>query len=266
MRVCLNGAMLDEAAAHIAVDDRGFLLGDGVFETIAVRRGQPKRLVAHMLRLFEDARVIGLALPWDEAAVAMWVAQTALENQLSDAVVRATLTRGPAPRGLLPPAEAKPTLLITAAPMPEEPPSARVVIGAATRRNEHSPVSRIKSINYLDNILARREAQARSADDVILLNTQGRVAESTVANVFALIGGAIVTPPISEGALPGVMRADVLKLARGEETPMTVEMLKGASEVFLSNALGIRPVVSVDGALVGDGEPGLITQLMAARL
>jgi len=266
MRVCLNGTMLDETAAHITAHDRGFLLGDGVFETIAVRRGQPKRLVAHMLRLFADARVIGLTLPWDEAAIAMWTAQTALENQLNDAVVRVTLTRGPAPRGLLPPPEAKPTLLITAAAMPDEAPPARVVIGAVTRRNEHSPLSRIKSTNYLDSILARQEAQARGADDAVILNTQGRVAESTVANVFALIGGAILTPPITEGALPGVMRADVLKLARGEEAPMTVEMLKSAGEVFLSNALGIRPVIAIDGAPVGDGEPGLITQLLAARL
>lgn len=266
MRVCLNGTMLDETAAQIAITDRGVLLGDGVFETIAVRRGQPKRLVAHMLRLFADARVIGLTPPWDEASIAMWVGQTALENQLSDAVVRITLTRGPAPRGLLPPADAKPTLLITAAPMPDEAPPARVVIGTATRRNEQSPTSRIKSISYLDNILARQEAQTRGVDDAIVLNTQGRVAESTVANVFALIGGAILTPPVSEGALPGVMRADVLKLARGEEMPITVEMLKSSSEVFLSNALGIRPVISIDGIDVGDGEPGLITQLMAVRL
>lgn len=266
MRVCLNGKMIDEAEAHISPSDRGLLLGDGIFETIAIRRGQAKRLAAHLERLVESMAVIGLALPWPITSLATWIEQTAAANNLTEAVVRLSVTRGPAPRGLLPPSNTQPTLLITAAPMPEFTEQVRVVIATTTRRNEHSPLARIKSLNYLDNILARQEAAKHGADDAILLNTQGRVAESTVASVFALIGGAIVTPPINEGALPGVMRADVLKLAHGEEQPITIEALKSASEVFLSNALGIRAVIAINGEPVGDGEPGLITQLLAARL
>jgi len=167
---------------------------------------------------------------------------------------------------VLPPDDAKPTLLITTAAMPEPAEPARLVMATSTRRNEHSPTSRIKSTNYLDNIIARREAQARGADDALLLNTQGRIAEATAANIFALIGGGILTPPITEGALPGVMRADVIALARGEEAVITPEMLMSASEVFLSSALGIRPVIAIDDQAVGDGEAGLITQLLAARL
>jgi branched-chain amino acid aminotransferase len=266
MRVCLNGVLLDEAEAHIAPSDRGYLLGDGVFETIAVRRGQIKRLNAHLMRLGQDLKVIGLRTPWADTAIKSWIEKLLAENNLADAVVRITITRGVGPRGLLPPPDAKPTLLITTAPMPEAPEPARLIVTTCTRRNEHSPTSRIKNLNYLDNILARQEAQSREADDAVLLNTQGRVCETTVANIFALIGGGILTPPISEGALPGVMRADVMALGRGEEAPMTVEMLMTASEVFLSNALGIRPVIAIEGQSVGDGEPGLITQLLAARL
>jgi len=266
MRVCLNGAMIDAADARIAPDDRGLLLGDGIFETLAVRGGQARRLAAHLARLRAGAEIIGLALPWTDAALAGFIAAVAADNGLTDAAVRLTVTRGPGPRGLAPPAAAQPTLLIAAAPLPPPPDPARVVIAARTRRNEHSPLARIKSLNYLDNVIARQEAAARGGDDAVLLNSQGRVADSTVANVFALIGGGLVTPPVAEGALPGVMRADVLKLARGEEAPLTPEALAAASEVFLTNSLGIRPVVAVDGTPVGDGAPGLITQLLAARV
>jgi len=266
MRVCLNGTIIDEADAHIAPQDRGLLLGDGVFETLAVRRGEIKRLNAHLMRLAHDCKIIGLRTPWADTHIKAWIDKLVTENSLPDAVVRITITRGIGPRGVLPPDDAKPTLLITTAAMPEPAEPARLVMATSTRRNEHSPTSRIKSTNYLDNIIARREAQARGADDALLLNTQGRIAEATAANIFALIGGGILTPPITEGALPGVMRADVIALARGEEAVITPEMLMSASEVFLSSALGIRPVIAIDDQAVGDGEAGLITQLLAARL
>jgi branched-chain amino acid aminotransferase len=266
MRLCLNGKLMDEAEARLPASDRGFLLGDAVFETIAVKHGQARRLHAHLNRLRHDADVIGLKLPWPETTLMSLIERVARENELDDAAVRVTVSRGTGPRGLLPPEAPEPTLLITAAPAPDMSAPIRVIISDVTRRNEHAPTSRIKSTNYLDNIIARRDAAAKNADDAVILNTQGRVAETTIANVFALIDGGIVTPPVSEGALPGIMRAEALKLARGEERVMTVEMLKAASEVFVSNALGIRSVVAIDGVPVGDGEPGLITQLLAARL
>ncbi|MEQ9448782.1 MAG: aminotransferase class IV, partial [Rhodospirillaceae bacterium] len=133
-------------------------------------------------------------------------------------------------------------------------------------RNQLSPLAGIKSTNVLDSILAREEAAAAGADDALLLNTEGNVAEASAANVFALIDGGLVTPPVSDGALPGIMRGEVIRLARGEERTITVESLERASEIFLSNALGLRPVVSINGKPVGDGEVGLITQLLAARL
>ncbi len=181
-------------------------------------------------------------------------------------MVRVTLTRGPGTRGIAPPPNPSPTFVVTVAPLPPAAESARIIIAAVTRRNEHSPLARIKHLNYLDNILARREADAVGADDALLLNTAGRVAESTVANVFLLVDGFMLTPPIVDGALPGIMRAEAIKLARAEERSISVEMLRRASEVFLTNALGVRPVTHIDGHAVGDGEAGLITQLLATRL
>lgn len=256
MMVWLDGGLIAAEAARIAPSDRGFTLGDGLFETLAVHGGEMARLPAHLARLAAGARVLGLPVPpFDLPQVATALLQA---NGLSDAVLRLTLTRGTGPRGVLPPAQPSPTLLVTAAPMAAPAGPARLVVATVTRRNEHSPLSRIKSLNYLDNILARQEAQARGADDALLLNTQGRVAESTIANVFLVLEGALVTPPLSEGALPGVMRAEIL--ARGAaERPIAVDDLAAASEVFLTSSLGVRSVRKVAGR-------ALPSQAVAERL
>jgi branched-chain amino acid aminotransferase len=138
---------------------------------------------------------------------------------------------------------------------------ARVVIAREVRRNAHSPLARIKALSYLDNILARLEAQERGADDALLLNTEGRLAESTIANLFVVLAnGTIVTPPVTEGALPGVRRATLLAELGAEERPLPPEALDDAREAFLSNALSIRPLVAVDGRPIADGMPGGLTR------
>ncbi len=266
MIVSLNGMLTDASAARIDPADRGFTLGDGLFETIAVRRNAVRHLAAHLRRLREGAAVLGIPLPGDDQALAAQIGACITANNLKDAVVRVTLTRGVGARGIVPPANPVPTFLITAAPLPDTAGPANVIVAKVTRRNEHSPLARVKHLNYLDNILARREAQAAGADDAVLLNTAGNVAESTVANIFILVDGFMLTPPVADGALPGIMRAEAMKLARAEERTITPEMLMRAAEVFLTNALGVRPVTHIDGNAVGDGEPGLITQLLATRL
>jgi branched-chain amino acid aminotransferase len=150
--------------------------------------------------------------------------------------------------------------------MPDAAGPVKAIIAMTTRRNEHAVTSRIKSLSYLDNVIARREAAEYDADDALLMNTQGRLAESTIANIFLMINGALVTPPVSDGALPGVMRADLIARFRAEEHPLEVDDLSRAEEAFLTNALGIRPLIEVAGQPIGDGEPGLITQMLAARL
>ncbi|WP_024279397.1 aminodeoxychorismate lyase [Xanthobacter sp. 126] len=244
MKLFLGTGLVDEAEATVSPFDRGFTLGDGLFETLRVKGGRVQRIEAHLARLAAGAGVLGMPLPSLDLAEAL--AQTADANGLSDGVLRLTLTRGTGPRGVLPPAEPKPTLVITAAPLSPPLPAARLVIAQGTRRNDRSPLAQVKSLNYLDGILARQEASRRGADDAILLNTRDGVAETSIANLFVVIDGVLVTPPLSEGVLPGVMRAEVIA-AGARERPLTVEDLASAEEILLTSALGIRSVASLEG-------------------
>lgn len=266
MKISINGVLTEPAAARIDPTDRGFTLGDGVFETIAVRRNAVRHLSAHLARFRTGAELLGIPLPGDDQHIADMISEVITANALTECVVRMMLTRGPGVRGLVTPPNPTPTLVIGVAPLPPPAEPAKVVIARTTRRNEHSPLSRIKHTNYLDNILARREAEAVGADDALLLNTAGNVAESSVANIFVLVDGFMLTPPVDDGALPGIMRGEAIKLTKAEERTVTVEMLMRSSEVFLTNALGVRPITHIDGTPVGDGEAGLITQLLATRL
>lgn len=258
MKVWFNGELHDSDVTCISPMDRGFLLGDGLFETMAVRAGRVRRLDAHMARLAHGAEVIGLDLPaLDLPAV---FAETLQANGLEEAVLRLTVTRGAGPRGILPPAETRPSVLVSAAPLPPPTAPARCIVASVTRRNEHSPLARVKSLAYLDNILARREAAARGADEAILLNTAGRVAEASIANLFVVQGGRLATPPLEEGVLAGTMRAAVLALG-GEERALEISDLIAAEEVFLTSSLGIRPVAAIGERLFGAGP---VTKRIAA--
>ena len=260
----LNGTLLDPSLARIDPTDRGFTLGDGVFETIAVRAGIPRFLDRHLARLRDGAGVLGIGVPYGDDEIAAAITALLSARGLTGAALRITLSHGPGPRGLAPPDPARPTLMIAAAPLPPPPAPARAVIARTTCRNEHSPLSRIKSLNYLDNILARREAAERGGDEAILLNTQGRVAEASIANLFAVIAGVAVTPPVAEGVLPGIRRQTILALGMAVERPLTVADLSGAEEIFLTSSLAIRPVAALDGVPVGDSAPGPITRAIIA--
>jgi branched-chain amino acid aminotransferase len=257
MKLWLNGTLMDAAAARIDPADRGFTLGDGLFETIRVADGEPVFCTAHFARLREGTAVLGIPLPWDDAELAAAIRQVLAENVLADAAIRLTVTRGPAARGVLPAGAASQTVLITASPIPPPLPPARAIICTITCRNESSPLSRIKSLNYLDSILARQEAATRRADEAILRNTAGRVAEASAANLFLLRAGSIFTPPVAEGALPGIMRAALIARHGVIETPLTVAELHDAEALFLSNALGLRAVASLDGTLFDLDHPVL---------
>jgi len=257
VKVYLNGDMAAADGALVRADDRGLTLGDGLFETLRVRGGDVLRRDAHLARLRAGMGVLSLDGAPGDADLARALDETAAANEIQDGVLRLTLTRGPGRRGVLPPDDPRPTVLITAAALPgADPAPQRAVIARVTRRNEHSPLSQCKCLNYLDNILARQEAETGGADEALLLNTAGRLAEASAANLFLVLDGALVTPPLADGALPGVMRADVIAQAGGRERSLAPDDLGRASEAFLTNSLGIRPLVSVDGAPIGAGEPG----------
>lgn len=266
MKISINGEMFDPGAARIDPNDRGFTLGDGIYETIAIRKSVPRRLPSHMARLRSGAESLSIPMENSDAQIEDMVAATIKACDVVDGSARLTLTRGAAARGIAAPSAPTPTMVITAMSASAQREDVRVIVSSATRRNEHSPLSAIKSLNALDSIVARTEAQAAGADDALLLNTLGNVAESTAANIFLLVDGGLITPPIEDGALPGIMRGEVIRLARAEEKTVTLDILMRASEAFLSNALGLRPIVSIDGHAVGDGDAGLITQMLAARL
>lgn len=244
MKLFLGTALVEEAEATVSPFDRGFTLGDGLFETLRVKAGTVLRVEAHLARLAAGADLLGMPLPAIDLAMAL--RQTAEANGLSEGVLRLTVTRGTGPRGVLPPAEPKPTLVITAAPLAPPLPPARLVIARNTRRNDRSPLAQVKSLNYLDGILARQEAARRGADDAVLLNTRDGVAETSIANLFAIIDGALVTPPRSEGVLPGVMRAAVIA-AGAQDRPLSMDDLASAEEILLTSALGIRSVATLEG-------------------
>ena len=256
--VWLNGGLHAAAEACIAPDDRGLLLADGVFETIRLRDAVPCHLPAHLERLHIGAAVLGIAVPHSDAALATALSATAAANHLADGILRLTLTRGRGPRGLSPPSDPRPTVLIAASPTPASLPPARLVVATRTRRNAHSPLSRIKSLGYGDNILARMEAVERGADEALLLNTDGELACATIANVLVHKDGDWLTPPVSDGALPGTARARLLRAGLISEASIDTILLSSLPAIVLCNNLGLRETTSLDGHALPTVEIGLL--------
>lgn len=265
-----DGRLTGEAEAHIPIADRGFLLGDGLFETMAVHRGRVFDLDAHLKRLASGLELLNLRgavdLAWLRAEITRYLGAA----KTGPAVLRLTVTRGTGPRGLLPPPLPRPTLLMTLSPVPvkrDEPLSLHV--SALTRRNEFSPLARIKALPYLDNLLALQEARAHGADEALLLNSRGNIACSSIANIFIVREGRLETPPVSAGALPGTMRALVLALANAlrltpVERVLDVDDLAAADEVFLTNSISrIAPVRHCGGKPLGRGAGGTVERLRA---
>jgi len=261
MIIWLNGELVDEKRAVLSPADRGLLLADGLFETL---RAAPHGLIdlpRHVKRLELGADYFGIPLQYSQAQFDAACRAVLEVNGLAHqaASLRITLTRGPGPRGLAPPSEPKPTVIVSAnAAM--KPPSALSVITATPRRNEKSPTSRFKTLAYTDNVLAKREAQIAGADDAFLLNGQDRYACASAANLWIVRNATVTTPPVSEGALPGIVREQLIGLApdfnnQVVEAPITRLELEAADEIFMTNSLiGICAVRSVDGRKVANGK------------
>ncbi|WP_297495127.1 aminotransferase class IV [Acidocella sp.] len=253
----LNGALLPAHTARIDPADRGFTLGDGLFETMAAQNGTVPELARHFARLTAGAVLLRLHVPLTLDALEAACRDLLAANATPNAALRLTLTRGPAPRGLLPPAQANNTLLITTAPLP---PGGKLrLITARIRRDETSPLSAVKTLNYLPGILARIEAAEQGADDALLLNRQGFVAETSGANIFVRLGGLWFTPPVEDGALPGIRRAKLLEASRVREAPLAPIQLRHAEAILVGNALTLRPVIALDWHPIPEGDPAALS-------
>lgn len=244
--VWLNGVLCAPDVARISPADRGFTLGDGLFETMRAVGGQVLHLPRHMARLAAGGEVLGLGVP--EPAVVQHAATELLAAcGLDNAVLRLSVARGEGPRGLLPPAHATPTVLLTATAGVFSLGHVHVVTSRLIRRDEASPLSTLKSLNYLPGILARQEAERRGVQDALLLNTHGRVAESTISNLLVATDAGVLTPPVSEGALAGIARQILLERHLVREAPLSPADLPGARGVWLVNSLSLRVVRALDG-------------------
>ena len=254
MTVWLNGRCVPSDQAQIAPDDRGFLLGDGVFETLLAVNGKIIDGETHLVRLHQGTDLLELGLPYTDDTLLEAMAVLLADNELRHgrASIRLTVSRGSGPRGLLYPDSQTPTCLITAARAGPPLTSMRVITSDVVR-NEHSPLTAIKSLNYLDNILARRQAQKAGADEALMRNTQGRIACASAANIWAIVEDMFITPPTIEGALAGITRDRVCDILAQHniaftEAPISQDVITSASGLFLTNSLiGICPIQALDG-------------------
>ncbi len=276
MKVYIDGQLLDKNDAKISVFDHGLLYGDGVFEGIRFYAGNVFRLDEHIRRLYDSARAIALRIPIEPDAITLAVLETIRANGLRDGYVRLVVTRGMGDLGLNPRLCPEPTVIIIASGITlypkEKYENGLSIVTCATRRIPHGALSpMVKSLNYLNNIMAKLEALNAGAGEGLMLNEQGFVAECTGDNIFLVRDGCLRTPPISSGALAGVTRAVVFEIAAElgipiSEPDITRYDLFTADECFLTGtAAEVIPAVELDGRPIATGQPGPITRKIMER-
>lgn len=275
LKIWLDGKLVDEADAKVSVFDHGLLYGDGVFEGIRFYRGRVFRLEEHITRLFDSARAILLKLPWTNEDVCTAVRQTISANGLTDGYVRLVITRGAGGLGLSPYLCETPSMFVIASSItlyPEEYYTKGLsLVTCSTRRPTPGSLSpQVKSLNYLNNVMAKIEALKAGAMEGLMLNEQGFVAECTGDNVFMIKHGKITTPLVSDGGLDGITRGVIFELAEQLGIPMAEATLTRydlytSDECFLTGtAAEVIPVVAIDERPIGDGKVGETTLKMLA--
>jgi branched-chain amino acid aminotransferase len=274
-KIWLDGQLVDEAEAKVSVFDHGLLYGDGIFEGVRFYNGRIFRLVEHVDRLFLSARAILLKMPWTEQEVCDIVCDTIRANGLTDGYVRLVVTRGRGGLGLNPYLCEKPSMFCIAASIqlyPEECyANGLELITCATRRPSHATLSpQVKSLNYLNNIMAKIECVKAGVKEGLMLNEAGTVAECTGDTVFIVKNGVIVTPKISDGALDGITRGVIFDLCEKFDMDIIEDTITRydvytADEVFLTGtAAEVIPVVNVDDRPIGAGKPGEVYKKLLA--
>jgi branched-chain amino acid aminotransferase len=271
--VFIDGRFVEKSKAVVSVFDHGLLYGDGVFEGIRAYNGNVFLLVDHINRLYDSAKSIHLKMPMTRDEMTEAVLETMRRNQLRDAYIRLVVTRGKGDLGVDPALCKNPTTFIIAEPMasilgPKEPRAVKLMVSSYRRDAVDATSHEIKSLNYMNSILAKIEARSAGADDAILLDHRGFVSEATVTNVFVVKNGRISTPTSAAGVLHGITRDRVIRLCSDlgldvQERDVTPFELTTADEIFLVGTKSeILAVESLSGAKVGTGGPGPLTKML----
>src|SRR6266571_1996184 len=275
-KIYIDGKFYPEASAKVSVLDHGLLYGDGIFEGIRFYNGRVFRLEEHLARLWDSARSICLEIPMSMREMTDALLETIRQNDLREGYIRLLVTRGVGNLGLNPEQCKRPSVIIIATTVTLYPESVYqsglTVVTCATRRTSPGALNpAVKSLNYLNNVMARIEGSLAGADEALMLNDAGNVAECTADNVFIIKRGQIFTPPITAGALRGITRSIVFEIAaelgiKITETDITRHDVFIADECFLTGtAAEIIPVIKADGRVIGNGKPGPITARTIAR-
>ncbi len=270
MYVYLNNRIVPSKDALVSVFDHGFLYGDGIYETMRVYDGVVFKVDEHLMRLSRSASLIGLTLPLDGDALKIAIYETLMANSLKEAYLRLTVSRGYGPIGLDPDLCKEPTLVIMARDFTPYPASLYnkgiSLIIPGTRRNHRKAIDpRIKSLNFLNNILAKIEVKKAGAYEAVMLNSRGRLTEGTISNVFFFREGRLCTPSVNCGILDGITRGLVIELAKNaridvHEGHFTVEDIYAAEEIFITNTtLEVMPVTRLDNRTY---RTGALTRLL----
>jgi branched-chain amino acid aminotransferase len=276
MKIFVDGKYYDERTAKVSVFDHGLLYGDGIFEGIRIYNGRVFKLKEHIDRLFYSAKAILLTISMSPAELMKATIETCRKNRLRDGYIRLLVTRGVGNLGLNPRSCKKPSVIIIADRIqvyPKELYSRGMdIVTVPTVRNLHSALNpAVKSLNYLNNILAKIEANNAGVEEAVMLNAEGFVAECTADNLFIIKDGALFTPPLSAGALYGITRQSVMQLAQSagwnvSEPNLTRYDLFIADECFLTGTgAEIMPVVKIDGRVIGTGRPGPLTRQLVEK-
>jgi branched-chain amino acid aminotransferase len=276
MKIFIDGKFYSEREAKISVFDHGFLYGDGVFEGIRAYHGRVFKLKEHIERLFYSAKAILLDIPMTPEKISAAVINTCRVNKLRDSYIRLVVTRGIGTLGLNPRNCKNPSVIIIAGKIQIYPTELYAhgmeIVTVPTVRNLHSALNpAVKSLNYLNNILAKIEANNAGVEEAIMLNADGFVSECTADNLFIVKNGELFTPPLSAGALYGITRQTVIELARQaglkvSEPNLTRYDLFNADECFITGTgAEIMPVIKIDKRVIGAGKPGLITRKLVSE-